>query len=143
MRYIRVDWDELSEALHDTSQDHRYYLDRETGIVHFFSSYLDNDEDQEDEDRISAESRYVPIPLSLRLVPHSELDDFVRSLGRGKDGRALGSALDDQDAFRRFSEVLDTLPGTREKWNRFRQSSIRQRAKQWLVQVGVEPLEDS
>ena len=143
MRHIRVDWDELSEALQDASRDHRYYLDRETGIVHFFSSYLDNDDDQEDEDRILAESRYVSIPLSLRSVPHSELDDFVRSLGRGKVGRALGSALEGQDAFRRFSEVMDTLPGAREKWNRFRQCSIRRKAKQWLVEVGIEPLEDS
>ncbi len=141
MRYIRVDWDELSEAFQDTSQDHRYYLDRETGTVYFFSSYLDNDEDQEDEERISTEARYVSIPLSLRLVPHGDLDDFVRSLGRGKDGRVLGSALGGQDAFRRFSEVLDKMPGTQAKWNRFHQSSIRRRARQWLVEVGVEPLD--
>ena len=141
MRHIRVDWDELSEAFQDTSQDHRYYLDRETGVVHFFSSYLDNDEDQEDEERISGEPRYASIPLSSRLVSPSDLDDFIRSLGRGKDGRTLSSAMGGRDAFRRFSEVLDKMPGTREKWNRFLQRLVRRRARQWLVEVGVEPLD--
>ena len=64
---IRVDWEELQEAFEDGASDHRYYLDRETGAVHFFSTYLDNDDEEEDERVITSEERYVLIPPELRL----------------------------------------------------------------------------
>ncbi|HSF18575.1 MAG TPA: hypothetical protein VLK65_23805 [Vicinamibacteria bacterium] len=70
---IRVDWEELKEAFADGSKDHRYYLDRETGAVHFFSSYLDNEDDEEDERILTADERYVLIPADVRALPNEEL----------------------------------------------------------------------
>ena len=65
---IRVDWEELEEAFADG-----YYLDRETGAVHFFSSYLDNEDDEEDERILTADERYVLIPADVRALPNEEL----------------------------------------------------------------------
>ena len=72
-RRIRVDWQELLDAFEDASADHRYYLDRETGAVHFFSEYLDNEEDEEDERAIISEERYVQIPHARLTVSTEEL----------------------------------------------------------------------
>lgn len=73
---IRVDWQELEEAFEDAASDHRYYLDRETGAVHFFSSYLDNEEEEEQERAITAEERFALIPPELR---HFQESDMARS----------------------------------------------------------------
>ncbi len=75
---IRVDWEELEEAFEDGASDHRYYLDRETGAVHFFSSYLHNEEEEEDERVITSEERYVLIPPELRH-PHKNLEARIES----------------------------------------------------------------
>ena len=75
---IRVDWEELEDAFEDGASDHRYYLDRETGAVHFFSSYLDNDEEEENERVITSEQRYVLIPPELRLS-HENLEACIAS----------------------------------------------------------------
>ncbi len=37
MKRIRIDWAELEDTFCDGSDEHRYYLDRDTGAVHFFS----------------------------------------------------------------------------------------------------------
>ena len=72
-RRIRIDWEELTEAFADSSADHRYYLDRETGSVHFFSAYLASEEEEEDEKAMTADERYVLIPHDRRVVPLDEI----------------------------------------------------------------------
>lgn len=110
MRFIKVDWQELEEAFQDRSEEHRYYLDGDTGAVHFFSSYLDSEEDQEDEMRLGAEDRYVSIPLDRRVWVCRELNTFVDSLDEARD--------------------------------RFREAFLRPHVKQWLMENGIEPLEE-
>jgi hypothetical protein len=78
MKRIKVDWEELEEAFQDGSGEHRYYLDRETGQVHFFSAYLDGDEEDERERQLACQERYVAIPLPQRLPPFGELRERMR-----------------------------------------------------------------
>lgn len=141
MRRLKVDWEELEDAFQDDSNDHRYYLDRETGVVMFFSSYLDNEEEEEDERRVTSEDRYVSIPLALRMVPRQELSDFVNQLSR-QERKILGSTLLEGPAFDRFSSAIEALPRTREKWKRFYEGVVRRRVRRWLTEVGVEPLSE-
>jgi hypothetical protein len=140
-RRIRVDWEELEDAFADSSADHRYYLDRETGAVHFFSSYLENEDEEEDEKAITAESRYVLIPHERRVVPEDELSEFVRSLDREPERRALESSLRSPEAYRRFEEALSDLPAAEGEWKRFVRARLPGRIKSWLTDVAVEPLE--
>ncbi len=140
MKQLRIDWEELSDAFEDGSRDHRYYLDRETGVVHFFSSYLDNEEEKKTEAQISSEGRYVSIPLSRRLLRQVDPNEFVRSLEQARDRRLLSVTLHGPDALGRFSEKLDTIPELHEKWVQFQKAAQRKRAKEWLSEVGVEPL---
>jgi hypothetical protein len=140
-RRIRVDWEELEDAFADGSSDHRYYLDRETGAVHFFSSYLDNEEEEEDERAIVAENRYVLIPHARRLVPSHELREFVASLGAENARRELETSLEAPESQRRFEEVVAEHPQALDEWRRFIRERMAPRIKSWLADVAVEPLE--
>jgi hypothetical protein len=140
-RRIRVDWEELEDAFADGSAEHRYYLDRETGAVHFFSSYLDNEEEEEDERAMTGESRYVLIPNSRRLVSLRDLEAFIGSLERESERRVLASSIRAPESQRRFEEALSRLPNARGQWRRFLQERLDQRIKSWLTDVAVEPID--
>ena len=143
-RRIRVDWEELEDAFADSASDHRYYLDRETGAVHFFSSYLDNEDEEEDERAITAEDRYVLIPHARRLVPFPELHEFVASLGPRDARRELESslqALQAPEGYRRFEEAVAENPQTLDEWRRFVKERMGTRIKSWLEDVAVQPLD--
>ena len=140
-RRIRVDWEELEDAFADSSGDHRYYLDRETGAVHFFSSYLDNEDEEQDERAITAEERYVQIPHARRLLPAHEIREFVASLAAEDTQRELASSLSTPEDYHRFEEALAGNPKAHDEWRRFVKARMGPRIKSWLADVAVEPLD--
>jgi hypothetical protein len=139
-RRIRVDWEELEDAFADSSVDHRYYLDRETGAVHFFSSYLENEQEEEDERAMTSEERYVLIPHARRLVPSGELREFVSSLGLPEARRRIESSLRAGEGYERFEEAVAFDPKALDEWQRFVKARIGPRIKNWLEDVAVEPI---
>lgn len=139
-RRIRVDWEELVEAFEDGSAEHRYYLDRETGAVHFFSEYLDNEDEMEDERTISSEERYVQIPQARRAVSVDQLREFVASLQEGSERRVLTTALRAPDGYRHFRDAIESLPAARKQWQHFSHENLKMRIEAWLSEVSVEPL---
>ena len=139
-RRIRVDWEELVEAFEDGSVEHRYYLDRETGAVHFFSEYLDNEDEAEDERAITLEERYVQVPQARRVVSTDELLEFVASLQEGSERRVLTTAIRSPGGYQRFRDAIESLPRARRKWQHFSHESLKTRIEEWLSEVSVEPL---
>jgi hypothetical protein len=137
---IRVDWEELEDAFADASTDHRYYLDRETGAVHFFSSYLDNEEEAEDEQAITSEERYVQIPHAQRVVQLSEILEFVGRIEEDRAQKRLRAILERHGGSRGFEEALEELPAARREWREFTEARRDARIKEWLYEVGIEPL---
>jgi len=137
---IRVDWEELLDAFKDSSDERRYYFDRETGAVHFFSSYLDNEEEEEDERAITGEDRYVPIPRVEPSLSTDELSQFVASLRDARERKALTTALRSPGGDQRFRDAVEVLPGARRAWRQFSHESLKSRIEQWLTEVSVEPL---
>ena len=140
MKLLRVDWSELADAFQDDSRDHRYYLDRDTGEVHFFSTYLENEDEQEDEERITTEERYVTIPLSRRVMPVRDLRQFVGTLAEGRERNLLSLTLREREARVRFNDTLDGLPEARAKWCEFQEQIVERRILEWLGEVGVQPI---
>ncbi len=137
---IRIDWEELRDAFEDLSADHRYYLDRETGAVHFFSAYLDNEEDEEEERAITAGRRYVRIPQARDGVPTEELAEFVATLRDGGERRVLTTALRAPGGYQYFREAIESLPVARREWRRFSSDVVKGRIEEWLSEVSIEPL---
>jgi hypothetical protein len=140
-RRIRIDWAELEDAFADSSSDHRYYLDRETGAVHFFSSYLESEDEDEEERAITAEERYVLIPHARRVLPSHEIREFLASLGPDQARRELASSLKSSGDYRRFEEAVAANQAAREEWRRFVKDRLEPRIKSWLADVAVEPLD--
>jgi hypothetical protein len=138
---IRIDWEELEEAFSDGSPDHRYYLDRETGAVHFFSAYLDNEDEDEEERTIGNEGRYVLIPHERRLVAAGEIAKFVGSLDSEEERSRLQSRLSAPEARRRFDEIVAESPVVQSQWQRFVSEGLEARIKTWLTEVAVEPID--
>lgn len=139
-RRIRVDWEELVEAFEDGSAEHRYYLDRETGAVHFFSEYLDNEEEAEDERALTAEARYVQIPQARRVISTADLREFVASLQEGSERRVLTTALRAPGGYQHFRDAIESLPAARKQWRHFSHETLKMRIEEWLSEVSVEPL---
>lgn len=137
---IRVDWEELIDAFGDSSSDHRYYFDRETGAVHFFSSYLDNEEEEDDERTITGEERYVQIPQAGQALSTEELARFVATLRDGNEREVLTAALRAPAGYQRFREAIESLPAARKAWRQFSYENLKSRIEQWLSEVSVEPL---
>ena len=140
---IRVDWEELLDAFDDASRDHRYYLDRETGAVHFFSSYLDNEEEEEDERSMRSEERYVRIPEEERGVsPEDDVAEFVAVLGNSDEARKIRKLLEasEADGPRQAREAVEKAVRLAGDWRRFRVERTRRRIQRWLKRVDVEPL---
>ena len=108
-RRIRVDWAELEDAFADSSADHRYYLNRETGAVLFFSSYLESEEEEEDERALTGEERYVLIPHARRLLPSHEIREFVASLTPEETRLAVASSLQSTGDYGSFEEAVAAL----------------------------------
>ncbi len=140
-RRIRIDWAELEDAFADSSADHRYYLDRETGAVHFFSSYLDNEDEEEDERVITTEERYVLIPHARRLMPSHEIREFVASLGSEGTRREIASSPLSPEDYHRFEEAVAGDEQALAEWRRFVRARMGPRIKSWLADVAVEPLD--
>jgi len=139
-RRIRVDWDELLDAFEDGCSDHRYYLDRETGAVHFFSAYLDNDDEKEDERILTSEERYVQVPHSGRAVGRDQMTAFVNTLDDGTERRVLSRALRAPGARESFDKAMDVLPSVRTRWRHFSDEATKASIEAWLNDVSVEPL---
>ena len=59
---LKIELDELCSAIEDSSYEHEYYLDLETGEILFLSEYMD-DETAKLRDRIDDDlNRYERIP---------------------------------------------------------------------------------
>jgi hypothetical protein len=140
-RRIRVDWAELEDAFADSSADHRYYLDRETGAVLFFSSYLESEEEEEDERALTGEERYVLIPHARRLLPSHEIREFVASLTPEETRLAVASSLQSTGDYGSFEEAVAADPTAHEEWRRFVKARLGPRIKSWLADVAVEPID--
>ena len=138
---LSVDLDQLCYALDDSSYEHSYYLDLETGQLLFISDYMD----PEDADRLREQvdnhpDRYEPLPKADSYEGYQEMEDFIASVEDEHIGQLLEVAIDGKGAFRRFKDVLTRYPEEQERWFRFKDDRLNQRALEWLEEIGVDPL---
>lgn len=51
-------------------------------------------------------------------------------------------AINGKGAFRRFKDVLLRYPEERERWFRFKDERMQERALEWLDCIGISPIEE-
>lgn len=142
-RSLEIDIDELSEAMEDSYYEHEYYLDLETGQVLFLSEYLDDEETGDLSDGIDDEpERYERIPRAESHQGYEDMQDFVASVEDERLAELLEVAINGRGAFRRFKDVLLRYAEERERWFKFKEERMRERALEWLDDIGVTLAEE-
>jgi hypothetical protein len=135
---LKIDLDELCEAMENTSYENEYYLDLETGEILFLSEYMDDEETENLRERIDEESdRYELIPKAESHEGYEDMRDFIVTVEDEHLAELLEVAINGKGVFRRFKDVLLSYPEERERWFRFKDDRMEERALEWLDDIEV------
>jgi hypothetical protein len=135
---LNINLDELCEAMENSSYENEYFLDLETGEILFISDYLEDEETSERKDRIEEDSnRYEPIPKAESYEGYQDMVDFIATVDNERLAELLEVAINGKGAFRRFKDVLLNYPEEREKWFKFKDERMEERAMEWLDNIEV------
>lgn len=135
---LNINLDELCEAMENSSYEHEYYLDLETGEILFVSEYMDDEEIDKLKNQIEEEPyRYEHIPKSESHEGYEDMEDFIATVKDVHLADLLEVAINGRGAFRRFKDVLLRYPEERERWFQFKDERMQEKAREWLDGIGV------
>jgi len=135
---LNIDIEELCEAMEDSSYEHEYYLDLDNGEILFLSEYMDDEETRKLKDQIEEDfDRYERIPKAESHEGYVDMVDFIATVKDEHLAELLEVAINGKGAFRRFKDVLLNYPEERERWFRFKDDRMEERALEWLEDIGV------
>jgi hypothetical protein len=142
-KILKIDLDELCSAMEDSSYEHEYYLDLETGEILFISDYMDDEETGKLKDQIGEDSdRYERIPKAESHEGYEDMVDFIAMVKDERLVELLEVAINGKGAFRRFKDVLLNYPEERERWFQFRDDRVHEKALEWLGDIDVSLIEE-
>jgi len=140
---LKINLDELCSAMDDSSYEHDYYLDLETGEILFISEYMDDGESKKLRDNIDEEpDSYERIPKAESHEGYEDMEDFIAIVEDEHLAELLEVAIEGKGAFRRFKDVLARHPRERERWFRFKNDRMWERAREWLDDIGITLAEE-
>lgn len=135
---IKIDLDELCNAMENSSFENEYFLNLETGEILFISEYMDDEEKGELKDRIEEEfDCYERIPRAECHEGYEDMVDFIATVENERIVELFNVAINGKGAFRRFQDVLLNYPEERERWFRFKDERMEERAIEWLDDIDV------
>jgi len=140
---LKINLDELCSAIEDSSYEHEYYLDLETGEIVFISKYMDDEETRKLKGQIEEDfDRYERIPKAESHEGYEDMVDFIATVTDERLVELLEVAINGKGAFRRFKDVLLNYPEERERWFQFEDDRIQERALEWLGDIDVSLIEE-
>ena len=140
---LKIDLDELCSAMENSSYEHKYYLDLETGEILFLSEYMDDDEAEKLREKIDdGPDRYERIPKAESHEGYEDMQDFIATVKDERLSELLEVAINGKGAFRRFKDVLLNYPEERERWFQYRDDRTQERALEWLDDIDVSLIEE-
>jgi len=135
---LNINLDELCEAMEDSSYENEYFLDLKTGEVLFISDYMDDEDTCELKDRIEEDfDRYERIPKAESHEGYQDMVDFIATVDNERLAELLEVAINGKGAFRRFKDVLLNYPEESERWFKFKDERMEERALEWLDDIEV------
>lgn len=139
-RSMKINLDDLCLAMDNSSYECDYYLDLETGEIIFISDYMDETEVEELREKIDENpERYESIPKAESYEGYNDMVDFIATVEDEHLVELLEVAINGKGAFRRFKDVLASYPEERERWYRFKDERMKERALAWLETIGISP----
>jgi hypothetical protein len=140
---LRIDLEGLCSAMEDSSDEHNCYLDLETGEILLISDYMNDEEIKKLRDKIDENfDRYEQLPKAESYESHDDMEDFVATVKDEHLVELLYIAVNGKGAFRRFKDVLERYPEERERWFHFKDDKLKQRALEWIENIGVSLLQE-
>ena len=135
---LKIDMEELCAAMEDSSWEHDRYLDLESGEILLFSEYDDYEETKELREKIDdTPDRYEPIPKAESYEGYEDMRSFIDTVENEHLAELLEVATTGKGAFRRFKDVLLNYPQERDRWFKFKNDLMRERALEWLDSIDV------
>ncbi|MCL6558809.1 MAG: UPF0158 family protein [Firmicutes bacterium] len=157
MRRLEIDFEEIAMALESSRELSDYYLDVETGeLVVIPAELLALDCDEEDLSSLpdweqaliplvreiqGGSERYEPVPQIPSYEIYNLMLEFVETVTDQRLYQLLSVALDGKGAFGRFKRVLAEYPAERQRWYQMKQAAMTGWIKEWLNELGIEPVE--
>jgi hypothetical protein len=134
VRELQVDWAALHSAFQMNVPEVRCFFSTESGEILKISSA-----DPQLAEVRTQPDRYVPIEAVPPRIQYQWLDEFVQTIeDETLKGRMI-AAINGKGAFRRFKDILLTLPDEWRRWFEFRDQKMRDRLAEWVREYGVEP----
>jgi hypothetical protein len=142
-RKLKIDLDELYDAMENSSYEVEYYLDLETGEILFVSEDMDDVETVKMKNQIEEElGRYELIPKAESYEGYRDMQAFITTVEDDHLSELLEVAINGKGAFRRFKDVLLNYPEERERWFQFKDDRMKERALEWLDDIDVTLVEE-
>lgn len=136
MAKIKIDLGDLCMAM-QSGPEQDWYLDRETGEMHFYSSLIDNDEIDIEEIEGNPD-RYIYIGSMSSDDGFRMMEEFVEGLEEGEASRSLTRALQMRKPFRCFKDTLLDFPEVRERWFELHNAHLEELAHQFLKDEEID-----
>jgi len=135
---LKINLDELCSAMENSSFESEYYLDLATGEIILLAENLDDEDGHKLRKKIDTETdRFEPIPQAESRERYQDMQDFIATIKDEHLSELLDVAIDGQGAFRRFKDVLLKHPEERERWFKFSDGRMTDRALNWLSDIDV------
>lgn len=83
---------------------------------------------------------YIAIEAVPSRIQYQWLDEFIRAIPNEDVKARMEAAINGKGAFRRFKDILLTLPDERRRWFEYRDQMMRQRIVEWVREQGINPL---
>jgi uncharacterized protein UPF0158 len=132
---IRIELEEIIEAMQDSNEEFTHYLDRTTGAILMVidPDYVDTEDLEEDVAAKIEENpdRYLEVPPTRSSDAFRIMESFADAQS-GSAKAALKQALDGRKPFRRFQDALHDLGPLRDEWFKFERSEFGELARKWL-----------
>lgn len=133
---LPIELQELCAAFEDSSDDHRYFLDVQTGAVNL--DIFDAAEREELDEMVTEASkeRYRYLPIAESQVGYEDMKEYIETVKGANLKEKLSIAISGSGAFRRFKDVLNSYP--KERWFKFKDEKVMERVNEWLDEEGIE-----
>lgn len=138
MRELNIDWAALHSAFQMNMPEVRCFLAVEDGRV------LKLPPGDPALATVRADpQRYIAIDAIPSRIQYQWLDEFIKSIEEESIRARMEAAINGKGAFRRFKDILLTLPDERRRWFEYRDQMMRQRIVDWVREQGITPLNEA
>lgn len=124
-----LDLSDLCVALEDSSPEHSWWLDPNTGEIELWSEYTGDELGLGHPDDRGL--TYVE-PVGSHEA-YGDMEDFIERVRDRRARELLARAIEGRGAFRRFKDTLLQFPELRDAWFSFHDTRMERRALRWLA----------